>query len=78
MKLAPLQVLDVSSLYGAYIENENGAPFYIVSVGVDIAGHEIFVELQDADAPENTAALPWETIRNWEVQLRPHRHPPSD
>jgi len=78
MKLANLQVLDISCLYGAYIENTNGAPFYIVSIGVDIVNHEIYVELQEADEPDNTAAVPWATIQDWEVQLRPHRHPPSD
>lgn len=77
MKLSSFQVLDISALYGAYFENDNGAGFYIIGIGVNIIEHEIIVEVQYADDPDNTAALPWSALADFELQLRPHRHPVS-
>lgn len=75
MRLSNFQVLDISCLYGAYFENTNGAGFYIIGIGVNIIEHEIYVEIQSAEDPDDTAALPWSAIEDWELQLRPHRHP---
>lgn len=75
MKLGSFQVLDISALYGAYFENDHGVGFYIIGIGVDIIEHEIIVEVQYADDPENTAGLPWSSLADFELQLRPHRRP---
>ena len=77
MKLSNYQVLDISCLYGAYFENENGTGFYIVGIGVSPADHEIIVELQSADDPGNVVGVMWSTLKDFEVQFRPHRRPPS-
>ena len=77
MKLSSFQVLDISALYGAYFENDNGAGFYIIGIGVNIIEHEIIVEVQYADNPDETAGLPWAALADFELQFRPHRQLPG-
>ena len=64
MKLDGSQSLPISVLKGALVTNPHGAEFYITGVSVDIANHEIFIELQERGSVE------WSTLKDWSIQLQ--------
>ena len=75
MKLSGPQFLDISVLNGALVRNTNGAEFFIIGISFSPAEHEIYIDLQDAEDPDNTLGVAWSAIADWELQLRAHRHP---
>lgn len=77
MKPVDFQAPDITCLLGAYVTNTHGAEFYIVGLGVDLASHEILVELQSADNPDNTCRITWPYLADWGIQLRPRRYFPG-
>lgn len=77
MRVNSFQVLDINCLIGALVTNANGAEFFIVGLGVDLANHEILVEVQSAEDPERTNGVYWHMIGDWEIQLRPRRYEPG-
>ena len=64
MKLDPNQCFDVNILKGALLTNPSVTEFYITGVGVDIANHEILIDLDDASAVE------WSTLKDWSIQFQ--------
>ena len=71
MKLSNFQGLDINALKGALLTNTNGAEFWIIGIGVDLKEHIILIHLQIAGSESEHSAVPWETIKDWEIQLRP-------
>ena len=64
MKISSNNSLPISVLKGALVTNPHGAEFYITGVSVDIANHEIFIELQERGFVE------WSTLRDWSIQFQ--------
>ena len=64
MKLDGPQSFDINVLKGALVTNHNGAEFYITGVSVDIASHEICIELEGGSSVE------WSTLRDWSIQFQ--------
>lgn len=64
MKLDGPQSFDINVLKGALVTNPNGAEFYITGVSVDIANHEIHIEL------EGGASVEFSTLKDWSIQFQ--------
>ena len=64
MQLDPNQSFDINILKGALLTNPNGAEFIIAGVGVDIANHEILIDLEDGNS------LEWATLKDWSIQFQ--------
>jgi len=64
MKLDSTQSFDINILKGALLTNPNGAEFFITGVGVDIANHEILIDLEGGDS------LEWSTLKDWSIQFQ--------
>ena len=64
MKLDTNQSFDINILKGALLTNPNGAEFFIAGVGVDIANHEILIDLEGGDS------LEWSTLKDWSIQFQ--------
>ena len=79
MKLDGPQSLPISVLKGALVTNPNGAEFYITGVSVDIANHEIYIQLEfrtpDASSPNylktvDGGSVEWSTLKDWSIQFQ--------
>ena len=72
MKLDGLQSFDINVLKGALVTNPNGAEFYITGVSVDIANHEICIELKETcnAAYPGKETVEWSTLKDWSIQLQ--------
>ena len=76
MKVTTSSVLDISALRGALMINPNGGEFYCVGIGVHLPDHAIVVQLADDPAGlVGVVGLAWADMQDWEVELRPYRHP---
>ena len=64
MKISSHNSFDINILKGALLTNPSGTEFYITGVGVDIANHEILIDLDDASAVE------WSTLKDWSIQFQ--------
>ena len=64
MKLDPNQSFDINVLKGALLTNPNGAEFVICGIGVDVANHEILIDLEDGNS------LEWSTLKDWSIQFQ--------
>ena len=74
MKLSNTSTLDISALYGALLINPNGGEFYCVGVGFNLDRHAITLSMINANNPGEEIGLDWDSISDWEAELRPHRH----
>ena len=63
MKLDSNQSFDIKILKGALLTNPNGEEFVICGVGVDVANHEILIDLED------NASVEWSTLKDWSIQF---------
>ena len=64
MKISSNNSFDINVLKGALVTNPNGGEFYITGIGVDIANHEILIDLDDA------SAVYWSTLKDWFIQFQ--------
>ena len=64
MKLSGSQSFDINWLKGQLLINENGAEFFIKDIQVDVANHEILIELNDE------SCVKWDSIKNWSIQFQ--------
>ena len=64
MKISSNNSFDINVLKGALVTNPNGGEFYINGVSVDIANHEIYIELEGGGSVE------WSTVKDWEIQFQ--------
>tara|TARA_R100000664_G_scaffold28988_1_gene40533 strand:- start:585 stop:791 length:207 start_codon:yes stop_codon:yes gene_type:complete len=63
MKLSGCQFFNINWLKGQLLTNENGGEFYIKDIQVDVANHEIYIQL------DNEACVSWDSIKNWSIQF---------
>ncbi len=75
MKLDGPQSFDINVLKGALVTNPNGAEFHVKGISVDIANHQICLDLVrlNETGEETFAALSsveWSTIADWSVQIQ--------
>ena len=70
MKLDGTQLLPIGALKGALVTNPNGAEFYINGVSVDIANHEIHIELEGGDSEKLFNWVEWSTLKDWSIQFQ--------
>ena len=64
MKLSGSQSFDIYWLKGQLLINENVAEFFIIDIQVDVANHEILIELNDE------SCVTWDSIKNWSIQFQ--------
>tara|TARA_B100000965_G_scaffold356455_1_gene334459 strand:+ start:44 stop:250 length:207 start_codon:yes stop_codon:yes gene_type:complete len=64
MKLSGSQFFNINWLKGQLLTNENGAEFFIKDIQVDVANHEIYIQL------ENESCVSWDSIKNWSIQFQ--------
>jgi len=64
MKLSGTQSFDINWLKGQLLTNENGGEFFIKDIQVDVANHEILIQLDDE------SCVSWESIKNWSIQFQ--------
>jgi len=64
MKLSGSQSFDINWLKGQLLINENGAEFFIKDIQVDVANHEILIQLDDE------SCVAWDSIKNWSIQFQ--------
>jgi len=64
MKLSGSQSFDINWLKGQLLTNENGAEFFIKDIQVDVANHEILIQLDDE------SCVTWDSIKNWSIQFQ--------
>jgi len=74
MKLSGSQFFDINWLKGQIIINENGAEFYIKNIQVDVAKHEIYVQIKTWNSQnlkwDEISEVPWDSIKNWSIQFQ--------
>ena len=64
MKLSGSQFFNINWLKGQLLTNENGAEFFIKDIQVDVANHEIYIQL------DNESCVSWDSIKNWSIQFQ--------
>ena len=64
MKLSGSQTFDINWLKGQLLTNENGGEFFIKDIQVDVANHEILIQLDDE------SCVTWDSIKNWSIQFQ--------
>ena len=64
MKLSGCQFFNINWLKGQLLTNENGGEFYIKDIQVDVANHEIYIQL------DNEGCVSWDSIKNWSIQFQ--------
>ena len=64
MKLSGSQSFDINWLKGQLLTNENGGEFFIKDIQVDVANHEILIQLDDE------SYVKWDSIKNWSIQFQ--------
>jgi len=64
MKLSGCQFFNINWLKGQLLTNENGGEFYIKDIQVDVANHEILIQLDDE------SCVTWDSIKNWSIQFQ--------
>jgi len=64
MKLSGCQFFNINWLKGQLLTNENGAEFFIKDIQVDVANHEIYIQL------DNESCVSWDSIKNWSIQFQ--------
>jgi hypothetical protein len=75
MKLDPNQSFDINILKGAYLTNPNGTEFKVKGISVDLANHQISLDLiQLGDTGDELFAalssLEWSTLKDWSIQVQ--------
>ena len=64
MKLSGCQFFNINWLKGQLLTNENGGEFYIKDIQVDVANHEVYIQL------DNESCVEWDSIKNWSIQFQ--------
>ena len=64
MKFTSPQFFDINWLKGQLLTTENGGEFFIQDVQVDIANHEILIQL------DNGSSVTWNSIKDWSIQFQ--------
>jgi hypothetical protein len=71
MKILPSKSIDITTLIGALLINENGGEFYCTGIKLYLDSHTIWVDLSEEPDGEQYASISFEDLNNnsWSIQF---------